>query len=71
MISNFPLNILEQPSCTISRFADDTELSGAVTHLKDGMLSRGRDLDQLKKWAHGSIVRFNRTKVLHLGWGNP
>lgn len=44
MISNLPLNILEQPCCTLSRFADDTELVVQLAHLKDGMPSRGTSI---------------------------
>ncbi|KAK4830178.1 hypothetical protein QYF61_008969 [Mycteria americana] len=57
--------------CTISKFADNTKLGGAVDSLK-GQEVLQVDLDRLEHWAVINGMKFNKSKgrILHLGWSN-
>ncbi|KAK4809718.1 hypothetical protein QYF61_006548 [Mycteria americana] len=57
---------------TLSNFAGETKLCGAVNML-EGRDAIQRDLDGLERWAPVSLMKFNKAKckVLHRGWGDP
>ena len=57
--------------CTISKFADDMKLGGAIDSL-EGQEALQKDLDRLEHWAITNGMKLNKNKcwILHLGWNN-
>ena len=56
----------------LSKFADDTKLTGAVETVEGrNIIQRG--MNSLEEWVHEKLLRFNKAnyQALHLGQGNP
>nr|XP_009675200.1 PREDICTED: insulin-like growth factor-binding protein-like 1 [Struthio camelus australis] len=53
----------EGTECTLSRFADATELGG-VADTPGGCAAIRRDLDGLESWAEGNVLKFNKAPVI-------
>ncbi|GAB0176474.1 hypothetical protein GRJ2_000112600 [Grus japonensis] len=68
----FVSNMDSGMECTLSKFADDTKLCGAVNMLEERDAIQ-RDLDRLERWACANRMKFNKAKckVVHMGRGNP
>jgi len=58
--------------CTLSKFAHDSKLCD-VFDVREERDAIQTDLDRLERWACANLMKFNKdkSKFLHMGWGNP
>ena len=72
VIFNISINNIERIECILIKFANKTELSGAVDTIEVRDVIQ-RDLDRIENGTHMKLMKFNRakSKVLRLNQGNP
>lgn len=62
MLFNIFINhIDDEIECTLSKYADETKLSGGVDTI-ERRNSIWRDLDTLGRWAQKNLIRFKKAK---------
>ena len=71
-IVHYLYQLRNRVECTLSKFAEETKLSGAVDTLEErGAIQR--ELDRLEKWTRVNFMKFKKAKgnILHLGRAIP
>ncbi|KAJ7424619.1 rna-directed dna polymerase from mobile element jockey-like [Pitangus sulphuratus] len=54
--------------CIFSKFANNIKMTGVID-MPERWDAVQRDLDNLKKWAHGTLMRFNKAKCKEFQMG--
>jgi len=63
----FVSNMDSGTECTLSKFADNTKLSGAVK-MQEGREAVQKDPDRLERWAHANLTKLDKAKCFYDSW---
>lgn len=66
LLEVFSNNPDDGTGCVLSNFVDNTQLEKAVNIVKVRAATQ-RDLDRMKKWVARNIMKFRKSKILHVG----